>query len=214
MKSCSKCKTEKPLGAFHRTKHTKSGLTSQCKACRNAKTLEWFYANHDEQRSVSLARYRANREAIAERRSAIRYANHDARLIRERSNREANREQYRGYVRNWQLRNPEYNNARKRAWEKKRPASKKLMVARYRARLRAMRLHTITRVSLEARISVFGDRCAYCGGEWSHLDHVKPIAKGGPHCLANLRPACGPCNRRKSSKMPAQWFAELRGERQ
>lgn len=28
-------------------------------------------------------------------------------------------------------------------------------------------------------------------------DHVKPLAKGGPHILANIRPACVSCNSRK-----------------
>jgi 5-methylcytosine-specific restriction endonuclease McrA len=210
MKICSKCRIEKPPCEFHRSVHTKSGLTPQCKVCRNSASLKWFRANHHRQRERSLEYYRNNREVVSERRSRARYANHDARLAHERAEREKNRESYREYVRNWQRRNPEYNSARKRAWEKKRPASKKLMVARYRARLRAMRLHTITRSDLEARISVFGNRCAYCGSEWAHLDHVKPISKGGPHCLSNLRPACVSCNRRKSNKTPQQWFAELK----
>ncbi|MGX7727586.1 HNH endonuclease [Rhodococcus sp. 5G237] len=34
------------------------------------------------------------------------------------------------------------------------------------------------------------------------VDHVKPINKGGPHMLANLRPACGPCNSRKRDQWP------------
>jgi 5-methylcytosine-specific restriction endonuclease McrA len=33
-----------------------------------------------------------------------------------------------------------------------------------------------------------------------HLDHVIPVARGGLHCAANLRPACASCNQRKYVK--------------
>ncbi len=41
-----------------------------------------------------------------------------------------------------------------------------------------------------------------CGGPFEEVDHVKPIAKGGWHALANLRPACFRCNNQKSDKWP------------
>lgn len=40
--------------------------------------------------------------------------------------------------------------------------------------------------------------CAYCGGEADGWDHVVPFAKGGAHTLANIIPACFPCNQRKN----------------
>jgi 5-methylcytosine-specific restriction endonuclease McrA len=50
--------------------------------------------------------------------------------------------------------------------------------------------------------------CWLCGtpvwqGVNLHMDHVLPISKGGLHCADNLRPACAPCNQRKSSKVAA-----------
>lgn len=44
--------------------------------------------------------------------------------------------------------------------------------------------------------------CWVCGGEATQVDHVKPIAAGGAHILANLRPICGQCNQRKKDKWP------------
>jgi len=41
-----------------------------------------------------------------------------------------------------------------------------------------------------------------CGAPWEHIDHVKPISKGGSNWPANLRPACEPCNLRKSDQWP------------
>ena len=40
-------------------------------------------------------------------------------------------------------------------------------------------------------INQYGNRCAYCpDGAFEELDHFIPVAAGGPHTLANCRPAC------------------------
>lgn len=42
-------------------------------------------------------------------------------------------------------------------------------------------------------------RCAYCKQATTlTIEHVKPIASGGPHSVNNIVPACKPCNERKS----------------
>ena len=53
---------------------------------------------------------------------------------------------------------------------------------------------------LEAKAAYWGNHCWMCSGPIEHWDHVKPISKGGPHILANLRPACAPCNLSKSNR--------------
>ena len=55
---------------------------------------------------------------------------------------------------------------------------------------------------LAAKLSYWGNRCWLCRGPATQVDHVKPLAKGGPHCLANLRPICGSCNSRKQDTWP------------
>ena len=66
--------------------------------------------------------------------------------------------------------------------------------SRYRARKREATIVGFTAEQLAARIAYYGNRCWLC--------HVKPLAKGGPHMLSNLRPACSSCNRAKSDKWP------------
>ena len=42
------------------------------------------------------------------------------------------------------------------------------------------------------------DPCHYCGTDpGGTVDHVVPLAHGGPWAHWNLVPACGPCNNRK-----------------
>lgn len=60
----------------------------------------------------------------------------------------------------------------------------------------------ITRAQLAARMSYFGNKCWMCSGPFEHVDHVKPISRGGLHVLSNLRPACASCNISKGAKWP------------
>lgn len=55
---------------------------------------------------------------------------------------------------------------------------------------------------LDAKMSYWGYQCWMCGGSFEAVDHVKPISEGGPHILANLRPACLSCNSAKHNKWP------------
>jgi len=46
-----------------------------------------------------------------------------------------------------------------------------------------------------------GERCLYCGGPWSEVEHLIPKALGGPHNIWNLGLSCVKCNRRKRNKI-------------
>ena len=71
---------------------------------------------------------------------------------------------------------------------------------RRRAAKQGSSVKRITKEELASRMAYFGNRCWMCHGPFEAIDHVKPIARGGPHMLANLRPACNACNRAKSAR--------------
>lgn len=50
-------------------------------------------------------------------------------------------------------------------------------------------------------------RCAYCGTNKSKMtmDHVLPLSRGGRHCVANVVPACGQCNKMKADMTVMEW---------
>lgn len=67
------------------------------------------------------------------------------------------------------------------------------------------RVPTLTNVALFRRD---GNKCAYCGqllkaGQLTR-DHVVPRSKGGPDVWTNVVTACGPCNKHKDARTPAQ----------
>lgn len=69
-----------------------------------------------------------------------------------------------------------------------------------RAREHGCAVGVVTDELIEARVAFYGGRCWMCGAPWEHLDHVKPLSKGGAHIPANLRPACASCNLSKHEK--------------
>lgn len=66
-----------------------------------------------------------------------------------------------------------------------------------------------TRAHLIARD---GNECAECGdaGARLELDHIIPVAAGGPHTFTNCRLVCVACNRRKAGDTDAALIAAYR----
>lgn len=58
-----------------------------------------------------------------------------------------------------------------------------------------------------ARFAQFDNSCAYCGSTIQLIvEHFIPRAKGGPHVLGNILPACQRCNISKRDHDPEQWY--------
>lgn len=79
MKTCTKCKAEKPTAEFSKNAYKKSGLRSQCKKCdaansavtraanpwaEKARTAAWAKANPERIKAAGVARYAANSEKL------------------------------------------------------------------------------------------------------------------------------------------------------
>lgn len=87
-----------------------------------------------------------------------------------------------------------------RRWAKNNPDRRIEIQARRRSRKEQSQVIPLTREMIARRMEYFGNKCWMCGGAFECIDHVKPISRGGPHLLANLRPACSRCNGSKSNK--------------
>lgn len=235
-KRCSSCGVTKGRTAFYADKRTPDGLRCHCIQCKKTchseaekergrawraehrselraqqkrqrdennerhreRKKRWYDANPEKVRAMAKRTRATNRDKISARRKAAykALAEPELRLRGERAaaRYEATREQAL---------------ARAKAWRDANPHKVSANYARRRLRISAATIQQFTLDELRQRIAVFGGRCAYCGGPHEHMDHVKPIAKGGPHCLANLRPACAKCNQKKSAKSHQHWLANL-----
>lgn len=157
-----------------------------CDPCRRANsenTLRWQIENREKHRAKGQRWTKAHPEHASDY-----YArNREAQLAYQRQYRTDNADAVRQVVREWTRANPQavLENSR-----------------RYKLRKRGATIVRFTAAQLDHRMSMFGYRCWMCGGPFEHVDHVKPLSKGGAHCLANLRPACASCNVVKSDKWP------------
>jgi 5-methylcytosine-specific restriction endonuclease McrA len=111
------------------------------------------------------------------------------------------------YDRNWAARvrreRPDAFRLREAAWIAANPARKRESYRRRRARVRGVDSVPFDAKQLDAKYAYWGNACWICRSVGPlEADHVKPINKGGPHMLANLRPACARCNRAKRDRWP------------
>lgn len=83
------------------------------------------------------------------------------------------------------------------------------------ARRRKLRLRRAlgshTTAEWREKVALFGDCCAYCG-EARPLtrDHKLPLIRGGTDDVANIVPACSPCNARKRARTANEFLRSIR----
>lgn len=206
MKVCTGCKVEKPVQDFYADKSRSDGYSSRCKDCKCAAQRGY----HDRNRDVRNAAVRSRRSAdpVPHRLSSQRWKreNREAASASAKRYYEENREAVLLRVSDYYHRHPDRVRASSDAAEAKRPEFYKELARAYasrrRAALRSVLVLPFTVEQLSARMQYYGSRCWMCGVDADTVDHVKPLAAGGPHILANLRPACRSCNSRKADCWP------------
>jgi len=86
-----------------------------------------------------------------------------------------------------------------------------LQGALYRARRHGLPA-TLTAAQWSLTVQHFADRCAYCSKEqWSIIEHVMPISRGGGTTWTNCLPSCPDCNATKGSRTIQEWMAKRYG---
>jgi len=63
MKKCSKCKQEKEISKFYKSKRYKDGLYPSCKDCEISKSLDYYNNNKEKQLERKKERYYDNHES-------------------------------------------------------------------------------------------------------------------------------------------------------
>ena len=106
------------------------------------------------------------------------------------------------YWHEWYRRNVDRQLALGRLWRELNREASREITRRRRARLAEVTVVEFSTAALAARLSMY-PRCWICKtAEPTHVDHVKPLSRGGAHMLGNLRPACSDCNLSKGSTWP------------
>lgn len=218
-KRCCTCNEYKSFEDFNRYSKSPDGRQPRCRECQKIKRVEWYAKNRESEikkaREWNLAnpervrqidRKRASHPrrkrqiAASQKRHRPKYKAREARQRRE------NPERFREIERLWRARNKESIAERKRRYRTTNPNIAWQEKAKTHRR-RALAKIGPSAEEIQQKMEYHGYRCWICGDISNSVDHVKPLAAGGPHILANLRPACIPCNSRKH----ARWYgaAEL-----
>lgn len=190
-KTCKKCQVEQTLDSYSKSTRY-GGHLIYCRSCVSA-TNSASHLRHLEKRHAASLEHRKSHRAEAAATS--------------KRWREANPERNKEMVRRYRANNAEKVAADLARWHKANPSKVKAHRLRRRANIRNAVTIPFTADQLTARLAYFGNKCWMCGGAYEHLDHVKPVSRGGINALANFRPACARCNLSKNDK----WYgvAEL-----
>ncbi|WP_160051286.1 HNH endonuclease signature motif containing protein [Nocardiopsis sp. FR26] len=191
-KACARCKETKSFDDFPNGKRWSDGKFPYCRECKRAASNA-SHAKHREKRNAKArARYEADPEPYKARALAWYAAKPDEvkrRAIEWAKANPARRREIRlaSGRRRYAL-NPEQ---KREAWRRRHAAIRK-----------GVAVYQFTHEDIAAKVAYWNGKCWVCGIKYEAIDHVKPLNKGGPHMLANLRPICTPCNTRKSDKWP------------
>lgn len=178
-KNCTRCGHIKNVDAFARDRQKKDGRRNWCRDCvRDHRRI-----NADSIKA-STERYRTdNRDALLEKAREYHHANRDSILERKRQYDAEHRDDI---------------SARTAAYYARHPEKKWVNTYQNRARMHGFDqvVEDFTKADV---IEMYGDHCHYCpAGAFEELDHHIPIAAGGAHTIANVRPSCSRCNNEKS----------------
>lgn len=190
-KTCTRCGVTKDLSGYRNDKTRPDGKFPWCKDCCKADEKKRYAADPEKYKRAVALRKAADPEKVRAR---------DRRYNAEHA------EEHRARASKWAKENPERRKLIRQRWEKANTAYGILKQGRRRALLLSKQVGPVTRAGVEQRVAMFGGRCAYCGGEYEHLDHVKPIKLGGFHMLGNLRPSCRKCNQEKGAMPATEWL--------
>lgn len=183
MKTCSRCKAEKPISEFFAHKQKKDGLGYWCKACQYEKRNAWG---------------KKNKEKLAEKAKEWRAAN---------------KEWCYEYRKKWAAENPEKVRQSVYKWRKSNPEICGTLMQNRRARERAidgvLSVDLVKRLfKLQRGKCACG--CKQPLGSDFHRDHIMPLALGGTNEDSNIQLLTAKCNLQKSAKHPVD-FMQQRG---
>lgn len=171
-----------------------------CIECKERKNHEEFWARTGKCKICDPTfpeRHRARYQDYKAR-------NRDKELARKREYRRKNKEKIQAYNKAYYESHPQETH-----WRKLYPETAKAQETRRRGYKVS---ETFPPGVLKMKLHYYGGKCWICRtNPYEHWDHVKPLAKGGAHILANIRPSCADCNLAKGDKWPFK-IEDITGE--
>ncbi len=199
MKICKGCDTKKENTQFYKDKTMKDGLRSKCKDCYK-EASKTYYDGHIEKYRAKHAEYRKNHLKEEKAYTAEYYQNNkEVKKILSSKNYYENVDAIKLRHAEWNKNNPERLKELHRAKKKANPGK----YASYTAKHRAKKLNQTPPNADFTLIEEFYKEARHLTdttGNQYHVDHIKPLDKGGLHHQDNLQVITAEENLRKGNK--------------
>lgn len=194
--------------------HLSPRLTStrQCIDCVRTQAREWAKAHPDRIKVLKHQTRQRNKESVTEYKKKWAKQNPDAYKAMKRRDYLKHRETRMASNRKWAKENPELRRYHGRAYIHRHPERHAARTAARRAFLLGVP-GTYDGHDVQQLFRAQNGKCVGCGALLSagrfHVDHKKPISKGGTNWPENLQVLCGPCNLRKHDMDYEEWLAMI-----
>lgn len=191
VKVCTKCKLEKPVSLFHKSRRGKYGVVSNCKSCCS-------------QYLKSI--YQEKKQEILERNASWRRDNKDK--CREHTQKyrlkdiERARQLSRKSVAKWRAANPEKEKAFTKSYRTNNPEKMRVLWIRRQEHVRRATPPWANQFFITEAYHIAKVRNQFLGGNW-HVDHIIPLRGKnvcGLHVENNLQVIRSEVNLRKGNK--------------
>jgi len=221
VKICPVCKVDKPETEYQWRNKAKQWLNWACHPCRKAQVRDAQARRTPGEKAAYKRAWRAkdpnwhakdyakNKDREKAGRLAARLADPAGYLRKCAAHYVKHKASMNAAAKRWRFANADHDRAYNRRWYEENKAHVFEKSRRRRALVLDRTIVPFTLAELEAHVLSFACQCVYCGLAYEELDHVIPLSRGGEHSLANIRPACRSCNRRKHAKTPDEWAASL-----
>jgi len=218
-KICSKCKIEKALSEFCKSKKTSDGLASQCKVCvkqyRQTHKKEIvaygkkYRDTHKKERAESRRRYyQAHKEEHREWRERYYQKHKEEELTKAKQYRQDNKETVLAYKKKYRKSHKQATAESGRLYRQTLigKSVKKKSSHKRRALKTGVGIKDFNPVEVLERDNYI---CQHCGRKtrpgfknplhplYPNLDHIIPLSKGGEHSKENTQCLCRQCNLEK-----------------
>lgn len=186
MRICTKCKVEKSISGFHKSKSHKEGYYPRCKECVREAVREHRLAHPEKVKQDKQRSAQKHPEKAAERSRRFHTAHPGRAAI---------------YREKWLVDHPEEMKRAREVWAQENPNRRRILQGRRRARMKNQFIEDVDhRVVYEMHGGCCGICKDYVAPDNFHVDHIVPVSKGGMHGYINVQPSHPNCNRRKAAK--------------
>ena len=200
MKKCSTCKEMKEFSEFHKHSKRPDGHQCTCKECKK-KIADEYYWNRGGKEKYAEAnkRWSKNNKDKACANAKRFYAKHREKILQKLKDRRVNDQEYNQRnlkrTRQWRRDNKKWMQEYNKEYHKKHYAENTEMyieasIKRKALKLNAVPLHLkdceIEKTKL-VNIYKLRDLISKATGVKHHVDHMWPLADGGPHWSGNLQ---------------------------